>query len=100
MNSYSLSRAARKDLKAIAVFTQKTWGANQRRAYIKALDDAFRYLSEQPSVGTQCNYVLPDLRKHHCKSHTIFFEVNSPNSIFIVRILHKSMDVDRHLTNS
>ena len=43
MTSYSLSKAARKDLKSIAAFTQKTWGASQRRAYIKELDECFQY---------------------------------------------------------
>mgnify|MGYP000002812250 CR=1 FL=1 len=99
MSPYSLSKAARKDLKSIATFTQKTWGANQRRAYIKEIDDAFQYLSEHPSAGSQCHYISPDLRKHHCKSHITFFEVTSSSSIFVVRILHKSMDVVRHFTN-
>lgn len=35
MNSFSVSRAARADLKNIAAYTQKTWGASQRKTYLK-----------------------------------------------------------------
>jgi plasmid stabilization system protein ParE len=38
MSSFSLTNAARADLKSIAVYTQKTWGLSQRRNYIKDLD--------------------------------------------------------------
>ena len=46
MSSFLVSRAARADLKNIAAYTQKTWGAEQRRAYIKDLDLTFLFLAE------------------------------------------------------
>jgi len=96
MTSFTVSRAARADLKNIAAYTQKTWGANQRRIYIKELDTAFHFLSDNPLSVTACDCINKGLRKHAHKHHVIFYEVNH-NSIFIIRVLHKSMDADVQL---
>ena len=96
MSSFSLTNAARADLKSIAVYTQKTWGASQRKSYIKDLDMTFNFLSENPLSGSPCDYITPGLRRHNHKSHTIFYEADK-KSINIIRILHKSMDVESNL---
>ena len=94
MSAFSASRAARADLKSIATYTQKVWGAEQRRTYLKNLDLAFHFLADNPSAGVPCHYVVEGLRKHRFESHIIFYEkVN--REILIIRVLHKSMDVER-----
>jgi len=98
MTAFSVSRAARSDLKNIAAYTQKNWGANQRRTYIKGLDAAFHFLSENPLSGVGCDYILNGLRKHRHEHHTIFYEKNN-GEIFIVRVLHKSMDIESQIKN-
>lgn len=77
-------------MKTIASYTQKAWGADQRRGYIKELDDIFHFLTENPLSGVSCNYIADKLSKHHHKHHTIFYE-SIGKSISIVRVLHKSM---------
>ncbi|NLQ17944.1 type II toxin-antitoxin system RelE/ParE family toxin [Marinomonas sp. M1K-6] len=96
MSLFLISRAARGDLKNIAAYTQKTWGTEQRRSYIKELDRTFLFLAENPMSGTPCDYIISGLKKHRHESHTIFYE-NKDNSIFIVRVLHKSMDTESQL---
>lgn len=98
MTVFSVSRAARADLKNVAAYTQKVWGAEQRRAYLKGLDLAFHFLAENPLAGAPCDYIVDGLRKYRLESHTIFYE-KIDNEIFIVRILHKSMDVERNFQN-
>lgn len=93
MNAFSVSRAARVDLKNIAAYTQKVWGAEQRRTYLKGLDLAFHFLAENPLSGVACNYVAENSRKHRFESHTIFYEKLN-NDIVIIRVLHKSMDIE------
>jgi len=95
MSTFSVSRAALADLKNIAAYTQKVWGSEQRRTYLKGLDLAFHFLAENPLAGVPCNYVVKGLRNHRFESHTIFYEKNN-NEILIVRVLHKSMDVERN----
>ena len=93
MSSFEVTRAARADLKNIAAYTQKTWGSDQRRTYIKGLDTAFHFLAENPLSGVACDYIADGLRKHRHEHHTVFYE-NSGGAILIIRVLHKSMDVD------
>jgi len=95
MSIFFVSRAARADLKNIAAYTQKVWGAEQRRIYLKGLDLAFHFLADNPLAGTPCDYVAEGLRKHRFQSHTIFYE-NISRSTLIVRVLHQSMDIDRN----
>ena len=96
MNLFIVSRAARVDLKHIATYTQETWGADQRRIYIKELDSAFYFLSNNPLSGTACDYIDEGLRKYPHRHHVIYYEINGDN-IFIVRVLHKSMDAEIQL---
>ena len=96
MKSFTVSNAARTDLKKIAAYTQRTWGAKQRKTYIKQLDTAFHFLAENPLSGVACDYIVKGLHKHPYQHHIIFYELNN-DDIFIVRVLHKSMDVDAQL---
>ena len=93
MSSFAVSRSARVDVKNIAAYTQKTWGLNQRRDYIKGLDLAFHFLAENPLAGITCDYIFSGLRKYRYERHIIFYE-NRNKSVFIVRVLHSSMDVE------
>lgn len=93
MSSFAVSNAARADLKNIAAYTQKTWGVSQRRKYLKDLDKTLHFLSDNPLSGNQCDYIVKGLRKHAHENHTIFYEI-SKKSIYIVRVLHNSMNVD------
>jgi len=93
MTPFAVSKAARADLKNIAVYTQKVWGAEQRRTYLKGFDLAFYFLANNPLAGAPCDYIATNLRKHRFESHTIFYE-NINSEVLIVRVLHKSMDVE------
>lgn len=96
MKPFLISRAARGDLKNIAAYTQKVWGVQQRRTYLKSLDLAFHFLADNSLAGAPCDYVAEGLRKHRFESHTIFYE-KTKSSILIVRVLHKSMDIELNL---
>ena len=95
MSSFTLSRTAINDMKSIGSYTQKKWGIEQRKSYLRNIDDSFHLLANNPKIGLECNYVRTGLRKYNCKSHIIFYQIND-SDIFIVRILHKSIDVNLH----
>ena len=97
MGTYSLTKAARADLKSVAAYTQRRWGKEQRRVYSKQFDDAFLLLANNPDAGLSCDQIKPGYRKFPTGSHTIFFRIISETEIQIVRILHKRMDVARQL---
>ena len=97
MTTFKLSSKAKTDLIKIAKYTQLTWGTGQRNDYLKLLDNAFHQLSDEPLLGVTCNYIREGYRKSPQGSHVIYYKVNKTNQILIVRILHKSMDVNSAL---
>ena len=94
MSKFKLSGKAKSDLIKIAKYTQLTWGIEQRNSYLKLLDDAFEQLSLNPLIGVNCDYIKAGYRKHPQGSHVIYY-IEKLDYILVVRILHKSMDVNR-----
>lgn len=97
MNKFVLSAKAKSDLIKIAKYTQATWGKIQRNDYLKVLDSSFQLLADEPDIGIQCNYIREGYSKYPQASHVIYYKEHKENQILIVRILHKSMDVNRAL---
>ncbi len=95
MRAFSLTKAAKADLKSIAAHTQLRWGKEQRRIYARQFDDAFHTLADSPEVGVACEAIKYGYRKFPNGSHVIFYRLLSGTEIEIVRILHKRMDLAR-----
>ncbi len=94
MTPFKLTVLAKADLKDIALFTQSKWGKEQRNLYLKQFDDSFHMLSKNPEIGKNCGWIKQGYRKFPQGSHVIFYEQIAHCEILIVRILHKSMDVN------
>jgi len=97
MRPFLLTAAARKDIIDIGHFTAEKWGKRQRDKYLKQLDDAFRLLSRQPEIGRDAEDIKSGYKKFSQGSHIIFYRSGTESKIVVIRILHNSMDVDRHL---
>ena len=97
MELFQLSKEAKSDLRSIAIFTENRWGKAQRNLYIKQLDDAFTLLGENHEAGSACDNIRKGYRKFPQGSHVVFYKLGTTASIFIVRILHKSMDFNSQL---
>lgn len=97
MKPFVLTRKAKADLYAIAIFTEEHWGKEQRNLYIKQFDDAFQLLASSPLAGKDCDCIKIGYRKFPQGSHIIFYKHGSESIIEIVRILHKTMDVESKL---
>jgi toxin ParE1/3/4 len=97
MGTFSLTEAAKADLKSIATYTQRRWGKEQRRIYAKQFDDAFHMLADTLEAGIACDVIKVGYRKFPIGSHVIFHRALSGTEIEIVRIIHKRMDLGRQL---
>ena len=97
MQPYLLTTTARKDLIDIGRCTSERWGKRQRDKYLKQLDDAFKLLARQPEIGRDADDIRPGYKKFSQGSHIIFYRAGTESEIVVIRILHKSMDVDQHL---
>ena len=97
MGAFSLTAAAKADLKSIAAYTQRRWGKVQRRIYAKQFDDAFHMLADTLEAGIACDVIKVGYRKFPIGSHVVFYRALSDTEIEIVRILHKRVDLGRQL---
>ena len=97
MRKFTLTNQAKSDLKSIAAYTQRKWGKDQRRIYVKQLDDTFHLLSENPELGNNCDYIKQGYRKFPVSSHILFYRNISQLEIEFVRVLHKRMDAKKQL---
>jgi toxin ParE1/3/4 len=97
MPNFRLSCKALSDLVEIGRYTERKWSVNQRNVCLKQIDDCFAELSDNPNLGVTCDYIKKGYRKFPQGSHIIFYRLNSDNILEIIRVLHKSMDVESHL---
>jgi len=87
-----LSTPAQNDLSSIAKYTQRQWGADQKRTYLNTLKDKFNTLCVNPSLGVSRDDIDNGLRMFNAGKHLIFYRESSDH-LDIVRVLHASMDV-------
>lgn len=99
MKKFRLSAEADADLRLIAEHTLARWGQTQRDAYITELFDAFKRLAETPQIAASAEAIRKGYRKFPQGSHIVFFRESQTHNIEIIRVLHKRMDVDAHLSS-
>lgn len=87
---------ARADLDGIWAYTVEKWNSDQAEGYLHAIDQALKLLRTNPRLGRSAHHIRQDLFKFPVASHVIYYKIISRNLV-VVRILHKSMDVDRTL---
>ena len=93
---YSLSSKAAADLDGIYEYTILHFGLEQARVYLLGLHERFEMLAEQPTQGRKADELAPGLRQLGYQSHIVFY-LTKDDGIRIVRVLHHSMDVTRHV---
>jgi toxin ParE1/3/4 len=95
MSGYVLRPLAKKDLEEIADYTFEQWGPEQEEIYLRMLARTFRALAENPLIGRPFDEVASGLRKRLAGQHIVLYFITD-DGIDVVRILHHSMDVERH----
>jgi toxin ParE1/3/4 len=93
---YVLSPRAQADIDDIWTYTVKRWSVDQAERYLRLLQTEIGDLASDPLRGRACDEIRPGYRKGRAGSHVIFYRVDDYR-INIVRILHQSMDFERHL---
>ena len=94
--TYGLYPKAVEDIENIYVYSVKEFGYDRADDYIHKLEQCFKHLSSEPGIARKCDYIRQNLRAYNIGSHIIFFK-ETGSMIVIIRILHKSMDHERHL---
>ena len=99
MRDIHLSQAARSDLVDIWVETYRQWGEAQADHYLDEITRALKGLIANPQLGSDCSDLLQGVRKLITGRHLVFYEVDR-DMIFVIRVLHQSMDLPRYLRSS
>ena len=86
MPSFRSSSLARADIRAIGVYTVRTWNEVRADKYLSELEDFCRRLAEGLAIGRACDEVSPGLFRAEYISHVIFYRPK-PYGVRIVRIL-------------
>ncbi|MBA4697738.1 MAG: type II toxin-antitoxin system RelE/ParE family toxin [Legionella sp.] len=94
--TYRLYPKAIDDLESIYVYSLGEFGRNRTEDYIRMLELSFQHLADDPLIARLCEDIRPDLRAFNVGSHIIFFKIIADN-IAIIRVLHQSMDFNRHI---
>lgn len=94
--AYRIRPEAEKDLKGIARYTRRTWGLEQTRRYLRALHERMQELAANPNLGVTRHDVAEGYRSARIGHHHVFYRPED-DTIVVVRVLHESMDVQRHL---
>ena len=97
MPHFKIKATARNDLKGIAKYTEKTWSREQRNNYLAELDQAFHRLAENTELGKACDHIRPGYRVFPVGSHLIFYKLGTEETVDIIRVLHKRMNVSYRL---
>lgn len=114
MPRYRVAPAARADIADILRYSNSRFGPVARERYLTLIGAAFDTIAKQPDrIGSRArNELAPGLRSfhlRHCRSqftfgrvdrprHIVFYRVGADHVIDIVRLLHESMEVSRHLS--
>ena len=96
MSAFKLTVAAEADLKDIGRYTLQRWGHGQRNKYLSELDKAFRELARNPELGKKRDEIRNGYLSLLKNKHVIFYR-RQKREVEIVRILHQSMEIERHL---
>lgn len=94
---YKLSRAAARDIEIILERSIIDFGFKQTDLYSISLEKCLNLINKNPNMGAGAGDIHPDYRRFRHSSHVIFYRIID-NDVFIIRILHKSMDIDRHIS--
>ena len=91
-----LSRKAQADLDDIRDTSVEQFGVERAILYLDAIEQVFRRLLDHSRIGSLRDDIGEAVLSYPVGEHRIFYLL-LPDRISVVRVLHKAMDVDRHL---
>ncbi|MEM9128234.1 MAG: type II toxin-antitoxin system RelE/ParE family toxin [Pseudomonadota bacterium] len=91
MSKFRVSAKAQDDIRSIAIYTQETWGVEQRRKYLNGMNAAFERLADMPLMAPERQDIDPPVRIYRYQQHLVVYLLDE-TGILIVRVRHQSED--------
>ena len=95
---YELSQAAAADIEGLLENSMGQFGFEQTQIYYQSLRRCLELLAGNPAMRASADDIRPGYCRFPHRSHVVFYR-QEDDGIFIVRILHRRMDVVSHLAH-
>ena len=96
MRSIVQSSQSEQDLTDIWIYTAEEWNLEQADLYVDELVAGIERLSSHPELGHSREDIRTGYRSLNVSQHIVFYKITN-EEVQIIRVLHKSVDVQRHL---
>jgi len=96
VHSIVQSSQAEQDLTDIWIYTAEEWNLAQADMYVEELVGGIERLSTHPELGYSRDDIRTGYRSLNVSQHIVFYRFTE-EEVLIVRVLHKSVDVQRHV---
>ena len=93
MLPYELTPDAERDLREIARYTLRQWGARQQQRYARVLEAGFQAIAQRRLVTRPFSPRYPDVFVSHCGHHYIFYVHPKGQKPRIFAVFHENMDL-------
>lgn len=97
MSNYRITKLAQHDLEKIWEYTINEWSLSQAEKYIDSLLSSFEAIGDGKTQGKAIDSIRKGYKKALHGKHYIFFRLSPDYVVEIIRVLHVSMDIERHL---
>ena len=94
---YRFSSQAEIDINSIWLYTYEKWSFEQAERYYDQILEEIENISQKPELGRPFAHGRRNYLHRQVGSHLLFYRVGSEREIVIIRILHKRMDLEKHL---
>ncbi|MFT6335519.1 MAG: toxin ParE1/3/4 [Saprospiraceae bacterium] len=97
MLKYELSSRAQVDIENIWTYTFENWSRDQANKYFDFIQSEVILICRYPESQRALKLSTRSIGIRRAKSQLIIFNIKN-NKVFVIRILHKSMDLEKHLS--
>lgn len=87
---------ARVHLDAIGVYTEETWGIEQRNVYMSQLFAGVEAIGKSPLTGRRRDELATGMRSKRIQKHIAYYFVRKTH-VLIVGVLHERMEPSQNL---
>jgi toxin ParE1/3/4 len=92
MRKYRLTNNAVQDLSHIWTYSLSTWSESHAEKYYNMLISACSQIGQSPHLGKNYEAIANNLKGFRIQRHIIFYIIDSPKTVQIVRVLHVNID--------
>ncbi len=91
-----LTEVAQNDLEAILSYTALEWSGQQADIYFAVIEKGLQMIQGNPDLGRAKHGISERIKGYKAGKHIIFYRLEG-RTVYVIRILHGSMNYPTHL---